>query len=184
VHQSPAWLEDGPRRQVRAARDEGWIVPGASVIDLGSGIANTAAWLASLGHDVTALEFSKTATERARQLHGDVPGLTLECTDVTAPIRLDHRFDVVLDLGCLHQLPEDALSRYVENIHRVTKQGTRLLYLMRIWDSDAETPESKAAFVCSLLGDDFSLVLVERSELQKDGSTDIRPGVELRFIRR
>src|SRR5262245_12164522 len=99
-----SWLVNGPRAQVRAARDDGWIEPGASIVDLGCGIANSSAWLAGVGHEVLAIDYVGDAVRQARARFGDVPGLRLERADLTRPIVCDRTFDMVLDLGCVHQL--------------------------------------------------------------------------------
>jgi SAM-dependent methyltransferase len=181
----PAWLEDGPRGQVRAAREAGWIAPGSSVIDLGCGVGNTAAWLASLDHRVLAVDISEAAIERARRQFAAVGGLELAAGDVGRRLPATGPFDVVLDLGCLHQLPVSAHEGYGANVRRLTAPGSRLLYLMRFWGADADpTPEAKAAMVLEILGPDFDLEHAVPTELQASGVTELRPGAELRFVRR
>ena len=107
----PTWLVEGPREQVQAAREDGWIEPGASVVDLGCGMGNTAAWLAEQGHRVWAVDFAWSAIRRGRARYGTVPGLRLDRVDVTRPMRVDQPFDVVLDLGCVHQLARRRAAR-------------------------------------------------------------------------
>lgn len=180
-----AWLVEGPREQVQAARDEGWIEPGASVVDLGCGRGNTAAWLAGLGHRVWAVDFARGAIRQGRARFGDVPGLRIERVDVTHPMRVDEPYDVVLDLGCVHQLPGSARAAYGANVRRLTRPGSRLLVLMRVWGTESErTPTGKAAALRGYLGDDFELVLARETQLQGDDVDESTPGVELRFVRR
>jgi SAM-dependent methyltransferase len=180
----PTWLVDGPREQVRVARDEGWIEPGASVVDLGCGMGNTAAWLAERGHRVWAVDFASGAIRRGRARYGAVPGLRLDRVDVTRPMRVDTPYDVVLDLGCVHQLPESARPAYAANVRRLTRSGSRVLVLMRVWGGEsARSPADKAAALSEHLGTDFELVRAESTQLQGDHADKSTPGVELRFVR-
>jgi SAM-dependent methyltransferase len=181
----PKWLVEGPREQVRAAHDEGWIEPGASVVDLGCGIGNTAAWLAGHGHRVWAVDFARGAIRRGRERYGNVPGLRFDRVDVTRPMRVEEPYDVVLDLGCVHQLPGSARSDYAVNVRRLTHAGSRLLVLMRVWGTEsARTPAGKGAALGRRLGDEFELVRAEDTQLQGAHADESTPGVELRFVRR
>jgi SAM-dependent methyltransferase len=181
----PAWLEEGPRPQVCAARESGWIPAGSSVIDLGCGLGHTAAWLAGLGHRVVGVDVSGAAVRRARQLHGDVPGLHFERVNVGRPIRVDERYDLLLDLGCLHQLSLKVRPRYGANVRGLTAPGSRLLYLMRVWGNETDpSPEAKAAVVQEILGPGFELEWAEDTEMQASHAAHVHPGVELRFVRR
>ena len=180
----PAWLVEGPREQVQAAREDGWIEPGASVVDLGCGMGNTAAWLAQQGHRVWAVDFARAAIRRARKRYGQVPGLRLDRVDVTRPMRVDQTYDVVLDLGCVHQLPGSARPAYAANVRRLTGPGSRLLVLMRVWGTEtARSPAEKGAALGKHLGDDFELVRAEPTQLQGEHTGASSPGVELRFVR-
>jgi SAM-dependent methyltransferase len=183
---NPTWLEEGPRREVVAAREEGWLPAGASVIDLGCGLAYTSAWLAGLGHEVLGLDRSGDALKRARALH-DEPGLTLRRANLTRPLRNVTTYDVVLDLLFLHQLPEAEHAAYADNVRRVSAPGTRLLYVHRLSraGSPRSTREEKAAYVSELLGPSFELELVQDAEMQANRIDGKQwKGVELRFRRR
>ncbi|MCU1463981.1 MAG: hypothetical protein JWO37_4056 [Acidimicrobiales bacterium] len=180
----PPWLHQDVRPEVAAAHDSGWIPAGASVVDVGCGLGHTSAWLAARGHRVLAMDLSNAAIERARALH-DVPGLTLRRADVTRRLRDATSHDVVLDLGCLHQLPARALPEYRANIRRLTRPGSRLLLILRIRAGDAGAPtvDGRAEFVGAVLGPGFELHSAAPLELQSNGDLPARPGAEVRFVR-
>jgi SAM-dependent methyltransferase len=181
----PTWLVEGPREQVQAACEDGWIEPGASVVDLGCGMGNSAAWLAEQGHRVWAVDFARSAIRRGRARYGTVPRLRLDRVDVTRPMRVDQPFDVVLDLGCVHQLPGSARPAYAANVRRLTRPGSRLLVLMRVWGSEsARSPADKGAALNKHLGGDFELVRAAPTQLQGEQTGASTPGVELRYVRR
>lgn len=151
------------------------------MIDLGCGVGHTAAWLASLGHRVAAVDISRVAIKRARRLYGDVRGLTFVRADLGRAAPWGEHYDVVLDLGCLHQLPPSARAGYAANVRGLTAVGSRLLYLVRT--GNAASNEATAADVQRLLGSDFELERAQPTELQASHAAEVRPGLELRFIR-
>ena len=68
----------------------------ATVLDLGSGQGRNAVWLASRGHDVTAVDISSVAMDRALELadsaHVTITPVVADLTEWTP----SHRYDIVL----------------------------------------------------------------------------------------
>lgn len=103
------WSE-GPNREVEAVVGA-W--PPGRALDLGAGEGRHAIWLARLGWQVTAVDFSSVGIERGRaaaQLRGaSVEWVVADVTTWTPPERA--RYDLVL-VAYLH-LPVDVLDRAV-----------------------------------------------------------------------
>src|SRR5260221_2220074 len=72
-------------------------------VELGCGTGTNAVWLAQRGFDVTAVDISPTALERARQ-RAAAAGVVvrLVAADVTALPDLGPPFEFFFDRGCYH----------------------------------------------------------------------------------
>jgi SAM-dependent methyltransferase len=102
---------------------EGLLAPGR-VLELGCGHGRNATYLAGLGCQVDAVDFSAEALRWARQ-RAQSAGASVEfrcCSifDATIP---DGCYDLVYDAGCFHHLPPHRRKDYVELVDRALKPG-------------------------------------------------------------
>jgi SAM-dependent methyltransferase len=88
---SPALLAILPKLKLHPLR----------VLVLGAGSANDAAFLASLGHVVTAIDFSAEALARAKEKYGQQKGLKfLQADFFQLPVEMNETFDLVFEHTC------------------------------------------------------------------------------------
>ncbi len=119
--------------EVRAVVEGKQVTPGRA-LDLGCGTGTNVIYLAQHGFDTTGVDLSTRAIARARQkiklarlepcarvYAGDVT--RLDALPVTGP------FNLVLDIGCLHNLDVSARQRYASGLlRRMQPGGLYLLY--------------------------------------------------------
>lgn len=97
-------------------------------LDLGCGTGKEAIFLAQCGYRVHGIDFSIKAIELARVAaaragtsvtwhHGDVLDLPFA----------DHGFDLIIDRGCFHHIPERDRPTYAGEVMRVLKAGGEFL---------------------------------------------------------
>jgi SAM-dependent methyltransferase len=73
------------------------------VLELGCGIRNVAAELHKRGATVMAVDFSGEMISRARDLHGEPPGLRFVEGDICS-LALEQRFDLICVIAVLHEI--------------------------------------------------------------------------------
>lgn len=95
---------------------------GGRVLDAGCGTGVEAAFLAERGHDVTGVDISATAIERARatarQRGVDVTFRVGDALDLDDG---PDTYDTVVDSGLFHALPEDRRGTYADELGRVLR---------------------------------------------------------------
>lgn len=93
-------------------------------LDVGTGPATQAAALASMGFDVTGIDISNSAIERAWKILP--PKIKLSKDDILSSNLGSRQFDYIFDRGCFHVILPSERPRYVVQMRRLLDDGGRL----------------------------------------------------------
>ncbi|MDO4557596.1 MAG: class I SAM-dependent methyltransferase [Planctomycetia bacterium] len=96
----------------------------AAFLELGCGTGREAVWLATQGFQVTAIDASVTAIERARTRAEQADALLrIVLSDVFSFARHGETFDFVYDIGFYHYIRRTDLKRYLDLLWEMTHPG-------------------------------------------------------------
>lgn len=112
---------------VRVLEEE--IVAPGHALDLGCGTGTNAIFLARMGFDVTGVDISQVAIDRAKE-KAEAAGLSVlfmlaNLPNVFLPGKI---YDFVFDRGCFHAIKNEDRPKYVEMLEKITREGS--IYLM------------------------------------------------------
>jgi SAM-dependent methyltransferase len=97
-------------------------------IDLGCGTGTNVLYLAERGWQVTGVDFVGRAIAQARRkLEGHTAQLLVGDVTRLAALPLRGPYDLALDTGCFHSLPEAGRRRYAAGLARVLAPAARYL---------------------------------------------------------
>jgi SAM-dependent methyltransferase len=133
-------------------------LPAGRSIDLGCGTGTNCKYMLEHGWGVTGVDFVPRAIGAARR---KAPGAKLLVGDVTklGELGVDGPFDLLLDIGCFHSLPETRRDAYESEAARVAKPGATLL-LFAFGEEGPGTPVATEGEIREKFGNDFTMVEV------------------------
>jgi len=151
--------------------------PPGKALDLGCGTGTNAVELAKHKWQVTAVDFAPNAISSAkRKAKAACVEVDFHVGDVTKLDGVEGPFDLILDIGCYHNLPPRGMKAYRANVNVLLRsQGKLLLYAFF-----RDDPEGSGPGVVEADLEAFSppLTLVSRTDGQERGS---RPSVWMTY---
>lgn len=123
------WDTGQPSKELERTIQEAGIQP-CKTIELGCGTGTNAVWLAQQGFDVTAVDFSSMALEKARQraTEAGVHVRFLEA-DVLSPSAIPDKFPFFFDRGCYHVVRRVDVVKFLATLEGITEPGALGLIL-------------------------------------------------------
>ncbi|MDQ6720889.1 MAG: class I SAM-dependent methyltransferase [Candidatus Dormibacteraeota bacterium] len=101
-------------------------LPPGSALDIGCGTGTNCQYLLDHKWQVTGVDFVPRALKAAKRT---APGATLVIGDVTrlTDLGVSGPFDLMLDLGCFHSIPDQRRDAYVRETAKVAAPGATFL---------------------------------------------------------
>lgn len=170
---APGWMAEVIPEEIQGAVSENWFPPESTVLDIGCGNGNIAAWLAKQGYSVLGFDYAEAAIEHARmKYHSPEKDLEFQVMDVIKDAFPPGQYDVLLDRGCLHNIPEAMAPKYLSNMASTAKPGARFLlfYATYNWLKPGEAYEDVAQekasrFIEENFISDFDIIRSHRTQI-------------------
>jgi SAM-dependent methyltransferase len=134
-------------------------------LDIGCGTGTNCQYLLDHSWEVTGVDFVPRALAVAKR---KAPGAKLLLGDVTRlrDLGVSGPFDLMLDLGCFHSIPEARRSTYAREVTNVSAPGATLL-MFAFGEQGPATPMASEAEIRQRFSDAFEVV-------------EVRPGSPIR----
>lgn len=168
------WDDELPPPEVMNSVAE--LAPGKA-IDLGCGYGRTAIFLAKLGWEVDAVDFIPQAIDearrRAQQLGADI---RFHVANVLELNFLKTTYDFGVDVGCCHNMTENELKLYVQQLARLIHPGALFLLFARLRQAEFSNNTSSPVGlneekILSVFANCFELVWSTHGETKIPDST-------------
>ena len=127
---TPSWETGCPSQELVRVLDEGLVPPGTT-LEVGCGTGADAVYLARQGFEVTAVDASPQAIERARhRARLEAAPVCFLLADVFELDQPADPFDFIYDAGFYHFIRQADLDRYLDLLWRTTRPGSFYLALI------------------------------------------------------
>jgi cyclopropane fatty-acyl-phospholipid synthase-like methyltransferase len=92
-------------------------------LDLGTGPATQAIWLAKKDFKVIGSDLSEAAIKRARKIYAYYKNVNFIVDDILHSNLKSNEFDYIFDRGCFHVLPPADTKKYISKIKQILKDN-------------------------------------------------------------
>lgn len=167
---TPPWDTGQPAAELVRAVDKGLIQPGPT-LEMGCGTGADAVFLAQRGFEVTAIDSSPIALERARlraeSADAAVHFVLADVFDFTSTTRRG-QFDLVYDAGFYHFIRQVHLDQFLDMFWRITRPGSHYLTLVGSREEPCEggPPQVSEEEIRSELGRMLEFVHLRRFQFE------------------
>jgi len=138
-------------------------------LDLGTGPATQAIWLAKRGYKVIGSDLSEAAINRARKVYANEENVNFIVDDILNSKFKDNEFDYIFDRGCFHVLLPADRQKYISKIKQILKNDNGILFLKCFSDKEPrqEGPyKFSAEQIRDLFGESFRIDSIKETVYQ------------------
>jgi SAM-dependent methyltransferase len=138
-------------------------------LDLGTGPATQAIWLAKRGFKVIGSDLSDAAINRAREIYANEENVNFIVDDILNSKLKDNEFNYIFDRGCFHVLLPADRQKYIRKIKQILKKDNGILFLKCFSDKEPrqEGPyKFSAEQIRDLFGESFRIYSIKETVYQ------------------
>jgi SAM-dependent methyltransferase len=127
IQKSPCYNENFDS-DLEKELDERKIINDGKFLDLGTGPATQAMWLAKRGFKVIGSDLSEAANNRARKIDANEKGVNFIVDDILNSNLKENEFSHIFDRGCFHVRSPGDRQKYTRQIKRILKANGILFF--------------------------------------------------------
>jgi SAM-dependent methyltransferase len=115
------WYNENFDSDLEKELGERKIISDCKFLDLGTGPATQAIWLAKRGFKVMGSDLSEAAINRARKIYANEKSVNFIVDDILDSNLKENEFSYIFDRGCFHVLSPGDRQKYIRQIKRILK---------------------------------------------------------------
>jgi SAM-dependent methyltransferase len=115
------WYNENLDSDLEKELAEKKIITDGKFLDLGTGPATQAMWLAERGFKVIGSDLSEAAISRAKKIYSNAKNVNFIVDDIINSKLKDNEFDYIFDRGCFHVLLPADRKKYISKIKKLLK---------------------------------------------------------------
>ncbi|HYA82198.1 MAG TPA: class I SAM-dependent methyltransferase [Candidatus Bathyarchaeia archaeon] len=115
------WYNESLDSDLEKELAERKVITDGKFLDLGTGPATQAMWLAERGFKVIGSDLSEAAISRAKKIYSNAKNVNFIVDDIINSTLKDNEFDYVFDRGCFHVLLPSDRKKYISKIKKILK---------------------------------------------------------------
>ena len=168
------WDDALPPPEVQALAET--LSPGRA-LDLGCGYGRTAIYLAQNGWQVDAVDFVPQAIKEAKRraaAQGVAEQIRFHVGSVAEMDFANGRYDLAVDIGCLHSLSPPLQIAYRDELLRVLRSGADYLLFARLHSPDDDPTDGPSGLDESVLLELLAPLHLQKSQLGVTEGEDYR----------
>ena len=115
------WYNESLDSDLEKELAERKVITDGKFLDLGTGPATQAMWLAERGFNVIGSDLSEAAISRAKKIYSNAKNVNFIVDDIINSTLKDNEFDYIFDRGCFHVLLPSDRKKYIRKIKKILK---------------------------------------------------------------
>jgi SAM-dependent methyltransferase len=115
------WYNESLDSDLEKELAERKVITDGKFLDLGTGPATQAMWLAERGFKVIGSDLSEAAISRAKKIYSNAKNVNFIVDDIINSRLKDNEFDYIFDRGCFHVLLPSDRKKYISKIKKILK---------------------------------------------------------------